>query len=41
MEFDNIETIKQAVEIGAGREHPSRAAGSRRLLATGAWSRCA
>ena len=30
MEFDNIETIKQAVQIGAGREHPARADGPRR-----------
>ena len=26
MEFDNIETIKQAVEIGAGHQHPAGAA---------------
>ncbi len=29
MEFDNIETIKQAVEIGAGRQHPAGADGPR------------
>ena len=39
MEFDNIETIKQAVEIGAGDQHLARADGPPRDTEHTAWRR--